>query len=151
MLSGAVSGALASTGVGMAGMIVGNTAISIVENTANQVVKNEGFNNFDIGDMLIDGTIGGISGAMGGAGKGTKHLTNLGKQTVTRTVNTAKHRGLKAGLKEARKAFAYYGKNSAKYYKSFVRGIPGDFISSIGTEIASSDYMKCQYQRIFGG
>ena len=90
--------------------------------------------------MLIDGAIGGISGAIGGAGKGTKHLTNLGKQTVKRTFNATTHKGLKAGLKEAGKALVYYGKNTAKYYGTFVRGIPGDVVSAIGTTIASSDY-----------
>ena len=150
MLAGAASGALASTGVGIVGMVAGNAAISMAENAANQVIENKGFNNFDVGDMLIDGAIGGVSGALGGAGKGTKHLTNLGKQTVKRTFNATTHRGLKAGLKEAGKAFAYYGKNSAKYYKTFVKGLPSDFISTVGTTIASSNYMKYQYRRIFG-
>ena len=150
MLAGAASGALASTGVGIVGMVAGNAAISMAENAANQVIENKGFNNFDVGDMLIDGAIGGVSGALGGAGKGTKHLTNLGKQTVKRTFNATTHKGLKAGLKEAGKAFAYYGKNSAKYYKTFVKGLPSDFISTVGTTIASSNYMKYQYRRIFG-
>ena len=150
MLSGAASGALASTGIGIVGMVAGNAAISMAENVANQVIENKGFNNFDIGDTLIDGAIGGIAGALGGAGKGTKHLTNLGKQTVKRTFNATTNRGLKAGLKEAGKAFAYYGKNSAKYYKAFIRGIPSDVIFSIGTTIVSSSYMKYQYRRIFG-
>ena len=54
----------------------------------------EGFQSW-VGDLLsnaspllsaivVDGVIGGISGALGGAGKGSKHLTNLGKQTVKR-------------------------------------------------------------------
>ena len=150
MLAGAASGALASTGVGIVGMVAGNAAISMAENAANQVIENKGFNNFDVRDMLIDGAIGGVSGALGGAGKGTKHLTNLGKQTVKRTFNATTHRGLKAGLKEFGKAFAYYGKNSAKYYKTFVKGLTSDFISTVGTTIASSNYMKYQYRRIFG-
>ena len=73
MLAGAASGALASTGVGIVGMVAGNAAISMAENAADQVIENKGFNNFDVGDMLIDGAIGGVSGALGGAGKGTKH------------------------------------------------------------------------------
>ena len=150
MLAGAASGALASTGVGIVGMVAGNAAISMAENAANQVIENKGFNNFDVGDMLIDGAIGGVSGALGGAGKGTKHLTNLGKQTVKRTFNATTNKGLRAGLKEAGKAFAYYGKNSAKYYKTFVKGLSSDFISTVGTTIASSNYMKYQYCRIFG-
>ncbi len=150
MLAGAASGALASTGVGIVGMVAGNSAISMAENAVNQVVENTGFVNFNVGDMLIDGLIGGISGAIGGAGKGTKHLTNLGKQTVKRTLNTTTNRGIKAGFKEAGKAFAYYGKNSVKYYKGFIKGLPSDFVTSVGTTIASSNYMKYQYRRIFG-
>ena len=75
---------------------------------------------------------------------------NLGKQTVKRTVNVATNKGMKAGLKEAGKAFAYYGKNSAKYYKAFARGLPFDFVSEAVTTISSSGYMKYQYHRIFG-
>ena len=147
-VSGAASGALASTSIGVIGIIAGNAAISMAENVASQVIENNGFNNFDVGDMLIDGVIGGVSGAIGGAGKGTKHLTNLGKQTVKRTFNTTANKGLRAGVKEVGKAFAYYGKNTAKYYKDFLRGIPGEAVSSIGVTIASSKYMKYQYQRL---
>ena len=150
VLAGAASGALAATGVGFVGIVAGNAAISMAENAANQIIENEGFANFDIGDMLIDGAIGGISGAIGGAGKGTKHLMNLGKQTVKRTFGTTANRGMKAGLREAGKAFAYYGKNSASYYKAFIKGLPADLISTVGTALSTSDYMKQQYWSVFG-
>ena len=150
MLAGAASGALAATGVGIVGIIAGNAGISMAENATNQVIENKGFNNFDIGDMLIDGVIGGVSGAIGGPGKGTKHLTNLGKRTIKRTFNSITNRGVKAGLREAGKALTYYVKNSANYYKSFLKGLPADFITTVGVTIASSDYMKYQYNRIFG-
>ena len=150
MLAGAASGALASTGVGLVGMIAGNAAISMAENTTNQIIANKGFNNFDVGDMVTDGVIGGISGGIGGVGRGSKHLTNLGKQTVKRTINATVNKGVKAGMKEARKAFAYDGKNTRKYYKSFLKGLPRDFLSTVGTTIASSNYMKYQYQRLLG-
>lgn len=150
MLAGAASGALASTGVGLVGMIAGNTAISMAENAASQVVENKGFNNFDVEDMLIDGAIGAVSGIIGGAGSGTKQLTNLGKQTVKRTLNATTHKGLKAGLKEAGKAFAHYGKCTTKYYAKFAKGLFRDAITDLGTTIASSDYAKEQYQRMLG-
>ena len=150
MLAGAASGALASTGVGIVGMVAGNAVISMAENATNQIIENGGFNNFDIEAMLIDGAIGGIFGALGGTGKGTKQLMNLGKQTVKRTFNATTHKGLKAGLKEAGKAFAYYGKSTTKYYKKFWRDIGKDVILSIGTAVVFSDYMKHQYYRIFG-
>ena len=151
MLGGAASGALASTSVGIVGIVVGNSVISIAENATNQVIDNKGFNSFDMEAMLIDGAIGGIFSAFGGAGKGTKHLTNLGKQTVKRTFNATAHRGLKAGLKEAGKAFAYYGKNSVKYYEKLIKNLFSDSVCELVTTIASSNYMTCQYRRILGG
>ena len=149
MLAGAASGVLAATGIGIAGMVTGSAALSMAENAANQVIKNKGFNNFNVGDMLIDGAIGGALGAVGGAGKGTKHLMNLGTQSVNRTFNVVANRGFKAGLKEAGKALAYYGKSSAKYYKEFAKGLPSDVFSTVAATIASSGYMKYQYRRIF--
>ena len=145
VLSGAASGALASTGVGLLGMMAGNAAISMSENAINQIIANKGFNNFNVDDMVIDGVVGGISGIVGGAGKGTKQLTNLGKQTVKRTVNATTHKGIKAGMKEAGKAFAYYGKNTCKYYKSYFGNLYLDALSTIGATIATSDYIKHEY------
>ena len=151
VISGAASGALAATGVGVVGAIAGNVAISMAENATNQVIENDGFENFDVDDMLIDGVVNGISAAVGGPGKGSAHLTNLGKQTVKRTFHAVKNKGIKAGLKEAGKAFAYYGKNSVKHYKGVVTELPSDFISAAVTSIASSSYMKDHYHRIFFG
>ena len=145
--AGAASGVLASTGVGLVGMVAGNAAISMAENATNQVIANNGFKNFDVGDMLTDGVIGGVSGALGGAGKGSKHLTNLGKQTVKRTFNTTVNKGVKAGIKEAKKAFAYYGKSTAYYYKPYFNGLFMDTVITGASSFASSDYMKCQYRR----
>ena len=145
MLSGAASGALASTGVGVGVMIAGNAGISMAENAANQIISNNGFDKFDVGDMMVDGVIGGIAGGIGGAGKGTKHLNNLGKQTVKRTVNTTANKGFRAGFKEAGKAFSYYAKNTKYFYDPFARGLWKDGLTTIGTTIASSGYMKYQY------
>lgn len=80
--------------------------------------------------------------AFGGPGKGTKHLTNLGKQTVKRTFNSFSKRGVKTGLKEAGKAFAYYGKNSTKYYKRFLKGSLLDIIRTSAKNFLTSRYMK---------
>ena len=150
VVAGAASGALASTGIGLAGIIAGNTAISMAENAINQIVENQGFSDFDVVDMLFDGAIGGVAGAIGGAEKGTKNLMNLGKQTVKRTFNATANKGFKAGLKEAGKAFAYYGKNSAKYYKKIPKNLLVDSFSAIGTTIVTSNYMKDQYHRWLG-
>lgn len=50
--------------------MAGNAAISMAGNATNQVIMNKGFDNFDFGDMLADGLIGGVAGAAGGRGMG---------------------------------------------------------------------------------
>ena len=49
-------------------------------------------------------------------------------------------------MKEAGKAFAYYGKNTAYYYKPYFKGLLKDTATSGLIAFASSDYMKYQYQ-----
>ena len=151
VLSGAASGALAATGAGLIAVIAGNAAISMAENAINQVIENKGFKNFDTADMLIDGAIGGAFGAKGGAGKGCKHLTKLGTQSIKRSFNALKCSGLKSGLAESRKALAYYQKNTVKYYKGFWKGLGSSLISSTFEKGLSSDYAKTHYRSIFGG
>ena len=116
-------------------MIAGNAGISMVGNAVNQMIDNQGLKNFDIDSMLFDGAIGAVAGALGGKGKGNKNLMNLGKQTINRTFNVTKHRGLSAGFAEMTKAFSYYGKNTAKYYKHFSQGLPKDFLISFGAAL----------------
>ena len=147
-ISGAASGALASTGVGIVGSIVGNAGISMIGNAATQVVENKGFDDFDVGDMLIDGAIGGISGAIGGGGSGSKHLNKLGKQTIKRTLNTTVNKGVKEGIKELGRAFSYYAKNTRAYYIALKNGIWKDVAIETTISIASSDFMKYQYRKI---
>ena len=147
-ISGAASGALASTGVGIVGSIVGNAGISMAENVVTQVIDNNGFDDFDVGDMLIDGAIGGISGAIGGGGSGSKHLNKLGKQIIKRTLNTTVNKGVKEGIKELGRAFSYYAKNTRAYYIALKNGIWKDVAIETTISIASSDFMKYQYRKI---
>lgn len=103
-LSGAASGALAATGVGLFGSVAGNAAISMVGNAADQVIKNHGFSKFDTTDMVIEGVIGGISGGAGGSGASrgnAKSVMSLGRQLTRRIKKTG----------EVRAAFSYYTKN----------------------------------------
>ena len=85
ILTGAASGALAASGVGLVGSIAGNAAIAIAGNATNQVVKNHGFDNFDVDDMFLDGAIGTFAVAAGGPGasKGNaKSSMALGRQLL---------------------------------------------------------------------
>ena len=148
MLGSAASGVLASTGVGLLGITIGNMAISMTQNAADQIITNKGLSNFNVGNMIVDGVIGGISGAIGGKGKGSKHLTNLGKQTMKRTIKTTVNKGINSGISEARKAFTYYNKNTMKYYYQYKKSLVWDSFSVISTTIATSNYMKYQYRRL---
>ena len=57
---------------------------------------------------------------------------------------------MRVGVRETGKALAYYAKSTSKYYKVLMKGAFGDFVTSIGTTIATSSYMKGQYRYMFG-
>ena len=121
MVAGAVSGGLAASGIGLVGQVVGNAAISMASNATDQVARNGGFQNFDAGDMLIDGAIGAGVGLIGGHGAGSKNVTNLGKQTVKRTMDALTHQGVSTATKEFGKAIAYFGKNAKHMVKPLIK------------------------------
>ncbi len=74
MATGFVGGALAASGVGLLGVIAGNATTAMAVNATSQLINNKGISNFNTEDVVAEGVIGGVSGALGGAGKGTKHL-----------------------------------------------------------------------------
>lgn len=142
-LSGAASGALAATGVGLVGSIVGNAAISMASNAATQVIENKGFSNFDAGSMFVDGAIGAAAGAIGGKEFGSKHLNTLGKQATKRTVNALTNKGIQVAISEAKKAASYYIKNSATLITSGIRsGIIKPSIFSTGMSTVNYYYKR---------
>lgn len=104
-LSGMASGALASTGVGMFGSILGNAAIGGATEFVNQAIRNKGFN---VGKIASETLFGGIAGAIGGSGFGSKHLNTAGKQATKRVTNAVKNK-TSGGIK---KAVVNYAKNT---------------------------------------
>ena len=128
LVTGAVSGGLAATGFGLVGQIAGNAAISAGSATYGQYSSGNGF---DVGAIAREGVVGGIGGLIGGKGVGTKALKNLGKQTVKRTVRTLGKSGLKAAVKESKKAFSYYSKSAGYVYGGLARGIGKSNIPSV--------------------
>ena len=125
-VTGAVSGGLAASGLGLGIQVVGNAVVSMAGNVRNQVAKNKGFNGFDLGDMLLDGAIGAVAGLAGGSGAGNKGLTRLGKQSLKRAGSALKHKGVRVAVKEFVKGMAYYGKNA----KHIVKPLVGAFVKS---------------------
>ena len=112
IVTGAASGALAASGVGIFGSIVGNATIAMAGNATNQIIKNKGFKNFDVGDMLVDGVIGGIAGSVGKEGLGkhvnfgtlNKRLTN---KILSRSAKAAKQ-GIKYYVSQTRRPYWEY-------------------------------------------
>lgn len=87
--TGAISGLLAAMGVGLVGAIAGNAAISAAGNATKQVL-NKGFDDFDVGDMIIDGVAGGIGGrGMGNAVNLNTLNTRLTKRVLSGSAQAA--------------------------------------------------------------
>ena len=145
VLAGGTSGILAATSAGLSAIVLGNAAIFMAENASNQIAENGGLNGFDVTDMLYDGAIGAAAGAVGGPGSGSKHLTNLGKQTVSRTRKALTHNGVKAAVNEGKKAASYYAKSTAKYYKNMARDLRKDFATTAVTSFLTSNSFKSHF------
>lgn len=96
-VTGAVSGALAATGVGLVGQIVGNAAISATANLADCAINKH---PVDKKSLLYDTVLGGIGGAIGGSGANGKNLLGVYKSSTKSLV----------GKTSARKIAQYTGK-----------------------------------------
>ena len=131
MLTGAACGALAATGAPVAVMAVGNAAISMAGNMADQIIENKGIDNFDVGEMVYEGVVGGVMGTLGGPGTGTKNLMRQGINSVASTAKTFAREGVKAGVKKIGKAAAYYCGQTRYFYDALKRSIPADIMNSI--------------------
>ena len=73
---GAVSGAVAGTGIGLVGQIVINAGISTVQNVGNQALDiSEGNQEkFDVASLVVDTAMGAVSDWTGGAGSGSNKV-----------------------------------------------------------------------------
>ena len=140
MLTGAACGALAATGAPVAVMAVGNAAISMAGNMADQIIENKGIDNFDVGEMVYEGVVGGVMGALGGPGTGTKNLMRQGINSVASTAKTFAREGVKAGVKKIGKAAAYYCGQTRYFYDALKRSIPADIMNSIAN--TSKEHLK---------
>ena len=141
MLTGAACGALAATGAPVAVMAVGNAAISMAGNMADQIIENKGIDNFDVGEMVYEGVVGGVMGALGCPGTGTKNLMRQGINSVASTAKTFAREGVKAGVKKIGKAAAYYCGQTRYFYDALKRSIPADIMNSIVAN-TSKEHLK---------
>ena len=149
MLFGALGGALAASGAGLLTMVLGGAAIAAAENATDQIIRNNGLNGFNTKEMLYESGKGAAFAFIGGPGSGSKNLNRLGLQTLKRTGREIAENGLLAGLKEAKKAFSYYLKNTSKYYKAVIKDMPGDTIMAIVNGAISTDRVNNNVRAYF--
>ena len=142
MLTGAASGALAATGASVAVMAVGSAAISMAGNVADQIERNNGIENFDMGEMVYKGVVGGILGAVGGPGKGTKNLMRQGIKSVTSTAKEFANKGVAAGVKKIGKAAVYYVSQTKGFYKDLFRDARRSVIKSLAGDAAKDTLQR---------
>ena len=85
-VSAALSGALAATGISMAGSIVANAVLGGITYLANCNYRNEAIST---GDLVIATIIGGTAGRIGGEGVNAEKLRGI-YNTSEKMLNTAK-------------------------------------------------------------
>ena len=124
-LSGAISGGLTMTTIGIAGARVANGFISGIAETAKLGVSGEDFSLKSVAKVslaVVEGVVG------SSAGVGNKSYNTLAKQTLSRCGNAGK-KGIKSdtlisGLQyfkgEVTNALAYYSKSTAKFKQHFI-------------------------------
>ena len=138
MAAGALSGAIASSGLGAVAQGVGNALISGTESVVNQGLE-KGFHNIDYGEAIKDSVIGGITGASGGLSKGTaNHLRTQGKFLSKHIGKGVTNKSIKAGVREIKKATSYYWKQTKNiFYKPLLKNSLKDVFKSSGKNIAT--------------
>jgi hypothetical protein len=139
--AGAASGALAATGVGLAGQIAGNGLISGASNIMDQLNSNCGdFSGLDKMELAENIALGFVAGYAGGPGANSNgHLMNLGKQLTHRLSNAFEHKTGDALKSEITKALGYYIKNSGGINKEMIKGIIRSSIPSLMNEVLGGE------------
>ena len=123
--AGAISGAVAATGIGAVGQFGINAATSAVESILTQGID-KGFSKVDYGEAMIEALEGGVSSIGNGLSKGdAKHL-------MTQGINAAKQLKSKGFTK------------TSKYYYSQTKTL---FCKPLSTE-ARSDIRKALFSTI---
>ena len=136
LITGAVSGALAATGVGVFGSVALNAGLAMAGNVANQVIDNGGFNGFDVEEMFVEGAIGAVSGLIGGKG--------LGKTVNFKTLNKNFSKKLFSGSANlAKKGLKYYYSQTKTLYKDkLIKPLIKSSITSFSGHIGSGLFME---------
>lgn len=105
--TGAFTGALSASGIGLVTSVACNAGVSALRNVADQAVKNKGFNNFSGSSLLFDTVGGALSG-----GKGMGKFVNI--KTLNKNLTKKVFSG---SLKKAKKGLKYYVSQTKYAYR----------------------------------
>ena len=131
--AGAVSGALAATGVGLVGQVVANAAISGAENVISQARSG---NEFNEGEFAMSVAIGGLSGLAGGKGassgcsqkylKSANSQLTAGLKSASRITSSSIRTSVKSAVVNTykRKVGDIYVETCKSIYRSATTSIP---------------------------
>ena len=148
-IAGGLSGLLAASGVGAVGQVIGGAAIAMASNAGQQVnhlyiTKDSDKDHFDVGDMLFDGVVSGVSAAIGGAGASfgnTGGITSAGKQLISKaTKGTLTKAALKYYASQAHKAGGEFVLKALS--KSFIYSAVSSAICTIKTRLKESRLLE---------
>lgn len=138
--SGAMSGLLSASGVGVVGQVLGGAAISAANSTAQQLgamyVTKTQTDGFHYGDLAFEAAVGGLCGIAGGNGASyhnAKSINQLGKRFLNTGISD-----LRKGFSLAR-AWKYYARNAHAQGGTFVlKGIIKTWKYNIGGAIVNT-------------
>ena len=108
--TGALTGAISATGIGLVTSVACNAGVSALRNVADQVVKNKGFNHFSSSSLLFDTVGGALSG-----GKGMGKFVNI--KTLNKNLTKKVFSG---SLKKAKKGLKYYASQTKYAYRKYL-------------------------------
>ena len=117
--TGAISGGLAATGVGVVGQTIANGVIGAVSAGVDTYVSSGGKATASeyLTNIAVGGVLGAVSGRIGGSGAGNKHLSASASRALKRVgsaVSNVGKSGIKTAAKEVAKAGRYYYSQVAK-------------------------------------
>lgn len=151
VVSGAISGGLSATGIGIMGQAVGNAIISAGSEIVSQCTSSRSIRKVNWARVAYAGTVGAVSGSLGGKGSGTKNISQLGRKSLTKTYKSVKHgaktstyRAVTSGGKRFVKSMKTYWRYTRRYYadKYNRRSLTKDFASTyIFDKISSSNWI----------
>ncbi len=131
-VTGAASGALAATGVGLLGQVAANVALGMGSYAIDKVSSGQEVSTLG---LITYGTIGSITGT--GVGKGGSYALKDAAKLMNKNVITSVSNGIKNGVKSAVKRYAT-SRPVQRVYTSIAKDIIPSFAKSVDASAPTS-------------